>query len=151
MKRKTKITITLITVVTALAVGGCNEFLNVLGYTTIKTYDLPHSSARMSIVTDGFQDRSSSVYLKRRFRMPKYLFWFDPYAGGTYSFDASSDGKLIRFQQSNTTCFVQSTDGSIVTAEATGEQKFQSLVPATTKAEVDGKYLWWIESTAYRK
>jgi hypothetical protein len=126
------------------------EFLNFMSGTQSKKIDIPNRSEQLNIVTDGFQDRNSKVYLSRRLWFPKFLFGFDPYGGGIYSFDVSNDGRIVRFNQSNETLYVRIEDAVADSIAPTGNVSYRTLVAPTTGEDVTGTYVTGIQGLFYR-
>ncbi len=150
MKLRYKILI--VTAIIAItAIIAVVELFNFMGGPSIRRIKLPHGSTQLSIVTDGFQDRTSSVYLSPRLWLPRFLFDFDPYGGGVYSFDVSGDGKIVRFQQSGKTSYIRLDDSTVSNSAPTGDVRYQTLIEPTTKQEVDGTYLWSFQYILYRR
>ena len=150
MKLRYKILIVTATIAIT-AIIAVSELFNFMGGPRIRRIKLPHGSTQISIVTDGFQDRTSSVYLNPRLWMPRLLFNFDPYGGGMYSFDVSEDGRIMRFQQNGESSYVRLDDCTVSKSAPVGNIIYQTLIEPMSKMEVDGTYLWGFKSVFYRK
>ena len=150
MKLKYKILIVtaLIAITAIIAVF---ELFNFMGGPRIRRIKLPHGSTQLSIVTDGFQDRTSSVYLNPRLWFPRSLFEFDPYGGGSYCFDVSEDGRIVRFRQSGEASYIRLDDCTVSKSAPAGNVSYQTLIEPMTKDEVDGTHLWGFQSVFYRR
>ncbi len=139
----------IIAVLIVLVVLGFVEITNFWASPTIKRIHLPLGRAHLSIITHGFQDRTSYVYLEQSLAKPKCLFGFDPYQGGIYSFDVSTDGKMLRFQQSNEVLHVRFDDAIAVHSAPTDNVTYVSLIAPLTNEDVGGRYLWGFQFLWY--
>lgn len=136
--------------ISLIAAGFCFEALSFFGGGTIRKLEL-NGSTKLSILTDGFQDRTSYVYLNSTFWLPKFLFSFDPYEGGSYSLDVSKNGEIVRFQQGNKTRFIHLQDATVTISEPAETIVYSSLIPKTSGCEVIGNHLWGFQSLFYRQ